>query len=193
MTKKSMARVQRDNEQREVDDKLKTNTCWDDLTGIYANVRELLIRHTAIASFKDRVEIHNFLRDRNSTIQHISILANDLLALNQQLSNVHQKHVNKKGGAKTLDEMMESYGIANEYLELSSKHDTVVMPVVMKILEDFDFAEKAYANSLNEANSNVVVESNESIPSTIDLDVTENNITDVEVINQPQDSEQPNV
>ncbi len=188
-----MARVKRDNEQRQVDDKLKTNTCWDDLTGIYANVRELLIRHTAIANFKDRVEIHNFLRDRNSTIQHISILANDLLALNQQLSSVHQKHVNKKGGAKTLDEMMESYGIANEYLELSSKHDTVVMPVVMKILEDFDFAEKAYAESFQTANSDVVVESNESIPSTIDLDVTENNITDVEVINQPQDSEHPNV
>lgn len=188
-----MARVQRDNEQREVDDKLKTNTCWDDLTGIYTNVRELLIRHTAIASFKDRVEIHNFLRDRNSTIQHISILANDLLALNQQLSNVHQKHVNKKGGAKTLDEMMESYGIANEYLELSSKHDTVVMPVVMKILEDFDFAEKAYAESFQSTNDGTVVETVEEIPGYINTHPDEANITDVEVIAQPQDSEQPNV
>ena len=79
MTKKSQARLQRDMEQGKVakqqKKEFKNNKCWDELNGMYSNVKQLLGSHAHLAIHSSNKELISYLVDKNLFANNVQILA----------------------------------------------------------------------------------------------------------------------
>lgn len=156
MTKKSAARLQRDAQAaaaaRIVKDARaaggkngpKENTIWDDLNGTYSACAQALGQHAGIALMLNRKEVFPFLKDPHTLAQNISALSNDLRALNQELKEIKAQHADKTGGTLDPDEVIRSIQIFEQYNLFLERHQAVIMPVAMHILEEFGAAEVAF-------------------------------------------------
>lgn len=161
MTKKSAARQARD----EAEKNLKENQCWDQLNQIYEGAKRLLAQHTMIHTLGREKNLIACLRDPSDTANSIRILANDLGNMNNRLKAIHDKHASKTGSGESPDEVLVSIGIAQEYSDLMEAHTSVIQPIAMKILEDFDYSEKRLASLANvseEVQSQKVIETDQS-------------------------------
>lgn len=144
MTKKSLARQQRD----AVEKQLQDNKCWDELNRIYESARVMLYQHTSIHALASNQQLQRCLENPSSTANSIKILSKDLMSLNEQLCAIYAKHQGKTGGSQDPDEVWQSIIIGQEYAQLMETHTTVVQPTAFKILEDFQFAEKKLAQHI---------------------------------------------
>ena len=145
MTKKSMARQQRDAANKQ----LENNSCWDELNRIYESARVMLFQHTGIHALASNQQLQACLENPASTANSIKILAKDLTDLNNQLTSIASKHQGMVGGSKDPDEVWRSITIGQEYAQLMETHTSVVQPTAFKILEDFQYAEKKLAAQNN--------------------------------------------
>lgn len=142
MTKKSLARQQRDRMAEE----LKDNRCWDELNGIYDSARVMLGQHASIHTLASDKNLQACLENPTSTANSIKILARDLKTLSDDLNAIHQRHDGKVGGSQDPNEVMTAIGIGQDYAILTERHVAVVQPTAFKILEDFQQAETKLAN-----------------------------------------------
>lgn len=150
MTKKSMARQQRDAAAKQLED----NRCWDELNKIYDSARVMLFQHTSIHALASNQQLQACLDNPSSTANSIKILAKDLQELNQQLCNIYTKHQGKVGGSQDPDEVWQSIVIGQEYAQLMETHTSVVQPTAFKILEDFQVAERKLVQQINALQQN---------------------------------------
>lgn len=142
MTKKSLARQQRDALKKDKAEHLKTNTIWDDLNATYSACAAALAQHAGIAVMLRRTEVFPYLADYKVTVANIRAVTNDILKLHEELKEIHAQHANKTGGSDDPDEVVQSFQIYEQYTLFLQRHDAVVMPCVHHILEDFAAAEK---------------------------------------------------
>ena len=142
MTKKSTGRLQRDAAKAQ----LVNNMCWDELNRIWEGARVMLYQHTVISTLASNQPLLSCLENHTSTANSIRVLGNDLKSMNAQLSAIRAKHEGKVGGSQDPDEVWNSIMIGQEYAQLMETHTSVVQPTAMKILEDFQFAEKKLAS-----------------------------------------------
>ena len=146
MTKKSMARQQRDAANKQ----LENNRCWDELNRIYESARVMLFQHTGIHTLASNQQLQACLENPSSTANSIKILAKDLMDLNRQLTEIYHKHQGMVGGSQDPDEVWKSITIGQEYAQLMETHTSVVQPTAFKILEDFQYAEKKLVEKISQ-------------------------------------------
>lgn len=150
MTKKSASRILRDARKQDAERRLKDNTIWDDLNGTYNGCAQALGQHAGIAVMLSRKEVFPFLKDPVTLSENIRSLTGDLQAMNAELKEIHAQHAGKKGGSQNPDEVIHSIQIFEQYHLFLERHNAVIMPIAMHILEEFGQAEVAYNATIAE-------------------------------------------
>lgn len=144
MTKKSMARQQRDAVRKESDGHLKDNVIWDDLKDTYTACTQALGQHAAMAAMLKRKEVFPYLKDSSVTVSNIQSLTRDLKSLSEELLEIYKQHQDKSGGSDDPDEVIRSIQIFEQYHLFLQRQSAVIMPTAYHILEDFGQAEIAF-------------------------------------------------
>lgn len=138
MTKKSQARVKRDQEKKD----LEKNTCWDDLNEINSTIKCMVAQHALISGLASNQALVANLEDPKNVASKIRILSKDLIDLNNRIIVLESEHKDKQGGAKDINDMVKTLEIGQEYAFLIELHDAVIHPTAVEICESFDAAEK---------------------------------------------------
>lgn len=165
MTMKSAGRIARDAATARNKKQLAENTCWDDLSNIYRSCTDLLQRHTHLAQYANNKELLAEITDTTTLAGNIRLLASDINKLASELKEIQAQHIDKTGGSPDPDEVIHSIGIFEQYNLFMERHEAVVMPTVLHILEQFDQAEhsllkkkQAQAEQANELDPTVVTD-----------------------------------
>ena len=145
MTKKSSARLQRDAAKAREKAQLLNNTCWDDLNQTYTQCVLLLQQHVGIAQLARETELIKFLADPVMATANIKSLGQDLRQLSGELAKLKELHAEKTGGSQDPEEVMYSIQIFEQYNLFMERHQAVVVPTALHILEQFNQAEQALA------------------------------------------------
>ena len=147
MTKKSANRLARDKIKKDLHD----NQCWDDLNNMYTNMLQLISQHANISTLAQRKDIIACVENKETLIMNIRALSNDLRTMNEDLVKIKALHEGKTGGSQDPDEVFSSINIFEHYRLFMERHDAVIMPTALHIIEQFDQAERKLHNLINEA------------------------------------------
>lgn len=169
MTKKSASRQMRDKMKKD----LKDNKCWDDLNNMYFSMLQLISQHANISLLAQRKDIIAMVDDKETLTINIKSLANDLRTMNDDLSKIKAMHEGKSGGSQDPDEVFNSITIYEHYRLFMERHDAVIMPTALYIIEQFDQAER----KLIDANKEKELKDPNVVSDAIIID--ENNAVDV--------------
>lgn len=142
MTKKSMARVMRDEKKKEVTEYFKTNTVFDDLMDIHQKITANIAQFGMISQLASNQELIDLLDDKASVNININLLAKDLNKIIKDLNDTFESHKDKRGGATDPDEYMWALTVFQNYSQITSVVDGAVIPTVATIYEEFAKAEK---------------------------------------------------
>ena len=148
MTKKSANRLARDAAKKE----LANNTCWDDLKETYLSMVQLISQHANISQLAARKDLIELIEDKETLTMNIKSLARDLTAMSTELAGIYALHSDKTGGSEDPDIVFSTINIYEHYRLFMEKHDSVVMPTVLYILEQFQQAEKKQYENQKQAN-----------------------------------------
>lgn len=142
MTKKSLARLERDAKQKAEKEQLKNNTCWDDLVAINHQCTQLLRSHITTAQMANNQDLVRMVVDKPTLAANIRLLASDLRTMQDELNKIGALHMDKTGGSQDPDVVMTTIEIFEAYNYWMAKHDAVLLPTVQHMLEQFDKAEQ---------------------------------------------------
>jgi hypothetical protein len=153
----------------------QVNTCWDDLMGVYRECARMLFQHTAVTQVLNDKELVGFIDDAVTFDANIKQFAADLVQMNGELQQLRALHADKTGGSEDPEVVLHSFAVYEQYKLWMTKHDGVVKPTIMHILEQTNQAElRRQAARAAQQEANPV----ENLDAGV-LDV--NTITDVEV------------
>lgn len=141
MSKKSAEHFARDNYTGQHQTQKKQNSCWDDLNEIHSTCVKLITSHTNLSQYAQDKELINAVADKATLTENIRLLAKDLGKLNEELTEIYSQHSGNTGGSQNPDVVMQSISISEHYNLFMERHEAVVMPTVMHILEQFGQAE----------------------------------------------------
>ena len=156
MTKKSAARIARDNKKKSAEEKTKQfsksvqgNKSWDELEDIYQGAVQLLQSHTTLASFATRHDLLSQIDDKATFVNNMQQLTGDLNTMSEELKMIHEQHVGKQGGANNPNDFIRVVEIFEMYNLFMERHQAVVIPTALYITEQLDSAEKKLAEQNN--------------------------------------------
>ncbi|WP_144106618.1 hypothetical protein [Paraburkholderia sp. BCC1886] len=152
----------------------RKNTCWDDLLQTHAFMTGLLLRHTSISEVLRDEDLKRYIAEPETFRTNVNQFASDLRQMSEELVQLRQCHVGKTGGSTDPDELIHAISLHEQYLLWQQKHDAVVMPTVLHVLEATNQAELARANATGQLNGEVPQE--EIDPAVLDV----NAVTDVD-------------
>lgn len=139
------------------------NTCWDDLTAVYRECTSLLFQHTMVSQLLGDKDLLSYLSDPITFNLNVKQFAADLGQMNVELQALYALHNTKVGGTEDRDELMHSINLYEQYRLWMERHDAVVKPVVMQILEQTNAAELA-RNAANAQAAQGMLDSTSEIP-----------------------------
>jgi hypothetical protein len=152
------------------------NTCWDDLLGVYRECAAALFQHTMVTEVMRDRELMTFIEDLDTFNANVRQFAADLGQMNKELQDLYTLHHGKSGGSEDPQVVLHSFGLFEQYKLWMTKHDGVVKPTVMHILEQTNKAELLRANARSQLGLlNADVPTEQVDPAVLDL----NQITDV--------------
>jgi hypothetical protein len=136
MTKKSLGRLQRDQEKLQQDQAMvkfhkdkEVNKAWDELKDIH---QQLLISimgiSTEVGNMFSVPEINNFLENTNQTVDLIRCLSDDTKTLSTRIASIFESHKDKSGGWTTEDEFFSTVQIFEQYHAISSEISGLIFP-----------------------------------------------------------------
>jgi hypothetical protein len=117
------------------------NTCWDDLLGVYRECAAALFQHTMVTEVLGDRELRTFIDDLELFNSNVKQFGDDLGQMNRELQDLYNLHHGKTGGSEDPHVVLHSFGIFEQYKLWMTKHDGVVKPTVMHILEQTNAAE----------------------------------------------------
>ena len=169
------------------------NTCWDDLTGVYHECTSLLFQHTMISQLLGDKDLLQYLDDPVMFNLNVKLFAADLGQINVELQNLRALHADKVGGTDDQDQLIHSISIYEQYRLWMERHDAVIKPVVMQILEQTNAAELKRMAANQKAAAAMLDSTSETPPEDLNSGVIDvNTITDVEFREAVQTAE-PNI
>lgn len=161
MTKKSAARIARDNEKKSTEEKAKQfkksvqgNKSWNELEDIYQGAVQLLQSHTTLASFATRHDLLSQIDDKATFVNNMQQLTGDLNTMSEELKKIHDSHAGKQGGANTPNDFIQVVEIFEMYNLFMERHQAVVIPTALYITEQLEQAEKKLAALAAQAEQN---------------------------------------
>lgn len=142
MTKKSQARVARDTQAKELDNYLKTNTAWDDLTQIRHSLLQQVAAFASLAAFKDREEILIRVQNRAAVENDVKLIESDLTHIFNELEELHKQHEGKSGGANDVDSHFNAVNVYQHYSLLIPRIEGTLTPTFARVTAAFAQAER---------------------------------------------------
>ncbi len=160
MTKKSLARLERDAKKKLADAKVQetidttdpfanleefynSNTCWTDLEQLYTKLAHQLAHNfsTLIESFKIPGVIQFLETDEyKETLVIFKTIQRDFNSMTELLTGIHASHKDKTGNAKDQEETSETIRIFEEYNQYVSRYDSIITPSYMLLMEKIGLA-----------------------------------------------------
>jgi hypothetical protein len=129
----------------------KKDTCWDDLMAVYFEARGLLLQHTSVSGLLADKDLQNYLDDPVTFNLNVKQFGVDVGQMHIELQSLRALHVDKKGGSTSPDDLIYSIEIFEQYRLWMTRHDGVIKPVVMQILEQTNAAELKRAQAHQKA------------------------------------------
>lgn len=136
----------------------EVNTCWDDLTSVYRECARMLFQHTMVSQVLGDKSLLAYLDDHETFNLNVKQFAADLGQMNVELQRLFGLHSAKTGGSEDPNEVYHSIEIFEQYKLWMERHDAVVKPVVMQILEQTNAAELKRAAVMQAAEQTVAQE-----------------------------------
>ena len=161
MTKKSTNRILRDGAKKDQDKFFKENRVFDELNEIHNKVGAQIQAFCAISALSGDPSLCSYLENHDEVIEKIRLLTIDLEKVIKDLNMNKDLHKDRSGGATNPDEHMEAITIFNNYLQITSVIEAVILPTSTSIIEKFAVAE----TKRNEANKDKSIETTNSEPS----------------------------
>lgn len=130
MTKKSAARLERDNY-------LKNNTAWSDIEQLYHANNALLASVSAqVSKFFSIEGVASFLPadHRTSTVTAIRTLDSDVKVFKEDLDKIFASHSHKKGALKPTEDIHDVIRISEAYAVMEIQINSVITPVYHYLL-----------------------------------------------------------
>lgn len=127
------------------------NTCWDDLMAVYREAAAMLFEHTNVSRLLADKELISFIGDKETFNLNVKQFAADLGQINKELNEILVQHQDKKGGSEDPDVVLSSFAIYEQYKLWMTRHDGVIKPTVLHILEQTNAAELLRAQAYQEA------------------------------------------
>lgn len=162
MTKKSLARQQRDAQAKEddlIEKSLRGNTGWDDLTGIYNTCMTgiLGLEATLLNAYKAEGP-KRFLRKEHFPRIKISLagIDADFRLLKTELAEIYAKHSDKTGKAADINEFANCMGHFENYQAWKVRAENLIRPTYDFLSIEIGIATDAwrlYEQKVAEANS----------------------------------------
>lgn len=141
MTKKSAARLARDEAKKELDQFKKEARPWDDLMEIYVANKEMLYEVPAQILYLFSVEkIGNFMENPKLTADLIRCMQADIDQMKQELEEIAAGHKHKTGKAVDDDDFIQSLTFIEAYNSFKVKFEGVILPNVQTITQHYDAA-----------------------------------------------------
>jgi len=152
MTKKSMARLQRDEAKERIENSLKTNTNWDDIVHLENTTRQLIASIIYVGNQSRHPDVIQNYVNSDIADRCMKLLAQDILRMSSNFEAIAAKHAGKKGNAPTQEEYMDSVGIYQEYCSLVEEIQSVVLPTVNQLNEEIGMAKERLQNNNTDSN-----------------------------------------
>lgn len=165
MTRKTSNRLKRVAAEKEAEEKLKNNTCWDDLHGIHGECLVLMSKHLIIAGYLRNKALNNFLPEPARVASNARLLAKDSSTLKDDLEALKKQIENKRGGSSDPDEVMASIVIYEKYQLWMQRHEAVLLPTIDAILEQYTIAEGLFRQAVDDGMAILQGTSDGSAPS----------------------------
>jgi hypothetical protein len=127
------------------------NTCWDDLMAVYREAAAMLFEHTNVSRLLADKELISFIDDKETFNLNVKQFAADLGQINKELHEILVQHQDKSGGSEDPDVVLSSFAIYEQYKLWMTRHDGVIKPTVLHILEQTNAAELKRAAAYQEA------------------------------------------
>lgn len=136
MTKKSLGRLQRDQEKKATDEALVkfekdklTNKAWDELKSIHGQIVSCIIGISSeVARMFSIPELNNFLENTKETSDLIRCVAEDTKSLSKRVASIYETHKDKIGGWNTEEEFFASVQIFEQYHAINSEISGLIFP-----------------------------------------------------------------
>lgn len=141
MTKKSATRIARDEAKAEQTNYLNHNTVFDDLNKLHGEIAHQFQSFASISVLANDEDLTNYLENREHVTNQVKLLATDLQKLIGDFNATFEQHKDLKGGAKDPDSHMQALTIYQNYAQIATVIDAVILPTVTSILDDFRTAE----------------------------------------------------
>lgn len=147
MTKKSAARLARDQAQKD----LATTSCWTDVNDISNKCEQLLASCAALHPSMRDPQLLDMVEDKALLAKNLRILSGDLGKLSTELQGLKKLHAGKTGTASDPQELITSINIFEQYMMFIERHDALVMPTANHIAEQLEVARRRMVDAANTA------------------------------------------
>lgn len=142
MTKKSAARLMRDEQKKEVDNYFKTNSVFDDLHEVHSKITANISQFGLISQLANNQELITQLDNPIDINNKITLLSKDLTLIINDLNKTFESHKEKTGGADNPDDYMWALTTFQNYSQIASVVEGSVLPTVATIYQEFAKAEE---------------------------------------------------
>lgn len=163
MTKKSVARLERDEKKKAVEKMIKNPESnlmsWSDLDKIYEDNSQMLIQAN-----QNMAEVFRFpgiienVPDKKGTIDHIRGLAKDVRFFGSELVKIKQQHEGKEGIVKDSDGTIEAIKIFEGYVHWQQEYHGVIIPTVTFLSEQAGLAAEEIEKASGIQDPNVITD-----------------------------------
>jgi len=140
MTKKSMARQERDQREAQLSGELNGNNNWTDLHGTYTRSMQGLLAVGQMGRVLNDEKMLSHVQNLETLTANIHILTRDLGEFQKDLQHIFDQHKHRTGPA-TAEDVMQCYGYVDQYQGWIIRYEAVIMPTVLHILEETNRAE----------------------------------------------------
>lgn len=141
MTKKSAARLARDEAKKELEQFKREANPWDDLMDVYRANKAMLQEVPAQILYLFSVEkIGNFMENPKLTADLIRCMQADIAQMNQELEEIAAGHKHRSGKAVDDDDFIQSLTFIEAYNSFKVKFEGVILPNVQTITQHYDQA-----------------------------------------------------
>lgn len=117
-----------------------TNDLWDEANRFYCMAKGAIVQvegqlAESLSQLVDSPERMSKITDLAALSENVELLNRDLAAHNARLDTIHQKHMNRSGGVRNLDEANQITAINGEYATAMELYDANISPIVTSIFD----------------------------------------------------------
>lgn len=142
MTKKSAGRQERDRQEQEHADILKTNRLWDDLKEKRIEILTQFSNLRVIAEIGRDPELIKFVENIDQLNEDIQLLTSDLIQIFKDIEEIYNYHKDKTGNAATDQDYAMAVETYQNYAMLLQRVEGTLIPTGTRITGTFIKAEE---------------------------------------------------